>query len=89
MVANISPALQFRRLVLTPLVEKQIPDTAQARGISEEAVVRDVLLEAGFDEVETFWEGTAEDGESGNGIYRRSRRGENCEAWVTYLVAYK
>ena len=32
--------------VLTPLVEKQIPDTAKARGISEEAVVRDVLLSA-------------------------------------------
>ena len=32
--------------VLTPLVEKQIPDTAKARGISEEAVVRDVLLAA-------------------------------------------
>ncbi len=32
--------------VLTPLVEKQIPDTAQARGISEEEVKRDVLLAA-------------------------------------------
>ncbi len=32
--------------VLTPLVEKQIPDTAKARGISEEEVKRDVLLEA-------------------------------------------
>ena len=32
--------------VLTPLVEKQIPDTARARGISEEEVVRDVLLAA-------------------------------------------
>jgi 3-hydroxybutyrate dehydrogenase len=32
--------------VLTPLVEKQIPDTAKARGISKEAVIRDVLLEA-------------------------------------------
>jgi 3-hydroxybutyrate dehydrogenase len=32
--------------VLTPLVEKQIPDTAKARGISEEAVIRDVLLAA-------------------------------------------
>ena len=32
--------------VLTPLVEKQIPDTAKARGISEDAVVRDVLLAA-------------------------------------------
>lgn len=32
--------------VRTPLVEEQIPDTARARGISEEEVVRDVLLEA-------------------------------------------
>ncbi|KQV87544.1 3-hydroxybutyrate dehydrogenase [Pelomonas sp. Root1237] len=32
--------------VLTPLVEQQIPDTARARGISEQAVIRDVLLAA-------------------------------------------
>ena len=32
--------------VLTPLVEKQIPDTSKARGISREAVIRDVLLAA-------------------------------------------
>ncbi|QLG88912.1 3-hydroxybutyrate dehydrogenase [Chitinibacter bivalviorum] len=32
--------------VMTPLVEKQIPDTAKARGISEEEVIRDVLLYA-------------------------------------------
>jgi len=32
--------------VLTPLVEAQIPDTAQARGITEEEVKRDVLLAA-------------------------------------------
>jgi 3-hydroxybutyrate dehydrogenase len=32
--------------VLTPLVEKQIPDTAKARGISSEEVVRNVLLAA-------------------------------------------
>ncbi|MDQ0454428.1 3-hydroxybutyrate dehydrogenase [Rhizobium paknamense] len=30
--------------VLTPLVEKQIPDTAKARGISEEQVKTDVML---------------------------------------------
>jgi 3-hydroxybutyrate dehydrogenase len=30
--------------VLTPLVEKQIPDAAKARAISEEAAVRDVFL---------------------------------------------
>jgi 3-hydroxybutyrate dehydrogenase len=32
--------------VMTPLVEKQIPDTARARGLSEAEVVRDVLLAA-------------------------------------------
>ena len=32
--------------VLTPLVQKQIPEQAKARGISEEAVIRDVLLAA-------------------------------------------
>jgi 3-hydroxybutyrate dehydrogenase len=32
--------------VLTPLVQKQIPETAKARGISEEQVIRDVLLHA-------------------------------------------
>ncbi len=32
--------------VLTPLVEQQIPDTARARGISNEEVIRTVLLAA-------------------------------------------
>ncbi len=32
--------------VLTPLVQQQIPDTARARGITHEEVVRDVLLAA-------------------------------------------
>ncbi|MEL7396245.1 MAG: 3-hydroxybutyrate dehydrogenase [Pseudomonadota bacterium] len=32
--------------VLTPLVEKQIPETARSRGITEEEVKRDVLLAA-------------------------------------------
>jgi 3-hydroxybutyrate dehydrogenase len=32
--------------VLTPLVQKQIPETAKARGITEEQVIRDVLLHA-------------------------------------------
>jgi len=32
--------------VLTPLVEKQIPETAKARNLTEEQVIRDVLLHA-------------------------------------------
>jgi 3-hydroxybutyrate dehydrogenase len=47
--------------ILTPLVEQQIPDTAKARGITEQQVVKDVLLAAqptkrfvGIDEVAAF-----------------------------------
>ena len=32
--------------VLTPLVQRQIPDTAKARGITEDEVVKNVLLAA-------------------------------------------
>ena len=32
--------------VWTPLVEKQIPDTMKARGLTKEQVINDVLLEA-------------------------------------------
>lgn len=51
--------------------------------------LKDMLAEAGFPEVESYWEGTAPDGEGGNGVYRKSRRGENCMAWVTYLACWK
>lgn len=51
--------------------------------------VKDVLRDAGFRTVETYWEGTAEDGESGNGVFSKSKKGENCAAWVTYIVAEK
>ena len=49
--------------------------------------VIDLLKEVGFSKVDSYWEGTDEDGESGNGVYRKSRLGENCPAWVTYIVA--
>lgn len=49
--------------------------------------VKDVLHDAGFARVDSYWEGTDAKGEGGNGIFRRSERGENCPAWVTYLVA--
>lgn len=44
--ANITCNAICPGYVLTPLVEKQIPDTAKARGITEEEVIRDVLLAA-------------------------------------------
>jgi hypothetical protein len=51
--------------------------------------LRDILHDAGFGQVDCYWEGTAEDGESGNGIFRKTRKGTNDPAWVAYLVAPK
>jgi hypothetical protein len=53
------------------------------------AELRDLLYEAGFRRVECYWEGTAPDGRSGNGVFRRARRGDNCESFVAYLVGGK
>jgi SAM-dependent methyltransferase len=50
--------------------------------------VRDLLLEAGFDRVDAYWEG--DDGKgSGNGVFTRRERAENSEAWIAYVVAVK
>lgn len=49
----------------------------------------DVLRDAGFDDVEIYWEQIGEDGESGNGVYEHTRRGENWLSWVAYIVAHK
>jgi hypothetical protein len=49
--------------------------------------VVDILKDAGFKQVDSYWEGTDADEVSGNGIFKRDPRGENCPAWVTYVVA--
>ncbi len=51
--------------------------------------LRDILADAGFSQVHNYFEGTEKDGVSGNGVFRRGRRGENCPAWIAYLVATK
>jgi hypothetical protein len=51
--------------------------------------LRDVLYDAGFSNVDAYFEGTDEKGTGGNGIFRRGVRGENCEAWLAYLAARK
>ncbi|QDU84463.1 hypothetical protein Pla163_15730 [Planctomycetes bacterium Pla163] len=51
--------------------------------------VVDIAREAGFSAVDSYWEGTDEDGESGNGEFKKHAKGENCPAWVTYVVAQK
>jgi SAM-dependent methyltransferase len=52
--------------------------------------IRDVLYDAGFADVTTWFEGTDPDDEDeGDGIFELDDRGENCEAWLGYLVAAK
>ena len=50
--------------------------------------VRDILLDAGFREVEVYWEDEDEDGE-GTGTYRLRKNPESTQAWVAYIVAYR
>ncbi|MDA1260721.1 MAG: class I SAM-dependent methyltransferase [Planctomycetota bacterium] len=50
--------------------------------------LRDLLREAGFAEVEVYWEG--DDGKGhGNGVFRRREHADNEEAWVAYVVGWK
>ena len=52
------------------------------------AELRDVMYDAGFAQVDAYWEGTDEDGE-GDGVFRKTRRAENEETFIAYLVGWK
>lgn len=53
------------------------------------AELRDILFDAGFSNIYCYWEGTDEDGESGNGEFTMEEKGEACPCYVAYLVAAK
>ncbi len=42
---------------------------------------------AGFSQVEVHWEGTELETGEGNGVYRKTDRGEAIESWVAYIIA--
>ena len=50
--------------------------------------IKDILQEVGFKNVHIYWEGTTDDGE-GDGKFKKVTKGEDCEAWVAYIVAEK
>jgi len=59
----------------------------RAYGMAE---LKDLLREAGFSQVESYFEGDDEDDpEEGNGIFEPDERGENCASWIAYLVSRK
>lgn len=48
----------------------------------------EIMEEAGFKRVITYWEGTDENGE-GDGVFYEAKVEENCESWVTYIIGVK
>ena len=48
--------------------------------------LRDLLAEAGFSKVVSYWEGDDHDG-GGNGEFEPADDAENCDAWVSYIAA--
>ncbi len=51
--------------------------------------IREVLLEAGFRQVDIYWEGTDEESGEGDGIFEPAKVGDADPGWVCYLVAEK
>jgi SAM-dependent methyltransferase len=50
--------------------------------------IRELMLECGFRNTHVYWEGTTKSG-GGNGEFRRVDKGEECQAWIAYVVAEK
>jgi hypothetical protein len=50
--------------------------------------IREMLSEVGFRRTAVYWEGTTSTG-GGNGVFRRTEKGESCESWIAYISAEK
>ncbi|MBL7663932.1 MAG: hypothetical protein JNM93_02275 [Bacteriovoracaceae bacterium] len=46
----------------------------------------DMLREAGFTQTNVLWEGDDDKG-GGNGIFKPTKKAENCESWIAYIAA--
>lgn len=49
--------------------------------------IEEILYEAGFSQVDIYWEGTNEEKNEGNGIYMPAKSGDADPGWVCYIVA--
>ncbi len=47
----------------------------------------EILEDAGFSTVKTYWEGEDEEDGTGDGEFFETTEVENCESWVSYIVA--
>ncbi|MEE9606742.1 MAG: class I SAM-dependent methyltransferase [Myxococcota bacterium] len=53
------------------------------------AELRELLIEAGFSDVEVYWEGTDLDTGRGNDVFTRREHAPDDPAWVSYLVGLR
>ena len=51
--------------------------------------LREIMQEAGFQDIHILWEGTERDTGEGNGVFRRVKRGDPDEAWIAFVVGSK
>ncbi|MGE3962463.1 MAG: class I SAM-dependent methyltransferase, partial [Planctomycetota bacterium] len=51
--------------------------------------VRELMLDAGFERADVYWEGTDRKTDEGNGIFTRREVAEQCDAWIAYIVGVK
>jgi cyclopropane fatty-acyl-phospholipid synthase-like methyltransferase len=50
--------------------------------------LKEIMLEAGFQDTKVYWEGTAKNG-SGNGKFTAVQKGESCLSWIAYIAGIK
>jgi precorrin-6B methylase 2 len=50
--------------------------------------LREMMRETGFRKTYVYWEGTTRAG-TGDGVFKRAEKGEECQAWIAYVVGEK
>jgi hypothetical protein len=50
---------------------------------------RDLLIEAGFDDVNVYWEGDDPRSDGGNGVFSKVTSAKSCPIWLAYMVGIK
>ena len=51
--------------------------------------IRELLIEAGFERADVYWEGTDKETGEGTDVYRRREHAESDPAWIAYVVGVK
>ena len=51
--------------------------------------ISELLYLAGFKQVRWYMEGTDEETGEGNGVFRLTKRGQNADTWIAYVLALK